>query len=307
MLKGTWLGVLVLLRFSLMGQVSSVSDSVVLISTEQRLALQWTEFVFVDQLPPNETGGMGENWEVSLGHWSKEEWRIDWTPLYLKDENDKSLDSLLSYAVVLNSEFYVVDSLNRLAVNAGEGYGTFDHTEYRYFGDSVVIAITDCVGHCSGSAPTKYERYTLNAQGRPLLKVSYPLDYSYSDPFSEQALSLHIADSILHVLANSESERADTTIFGYAFNAHSLACSWQELQDVGLYVQQALLVNGNEEHQVYISNEPMETVITNRFGRCPRLLVFELYKNSAVYFWWNARNGKYYYCGVHGADGLLRE
>lgn len=290
-----------------LAQTSNEQDSVMYISSEERLTFQWTEFVFVDELAPGEEGGMGENWELNFGHWSDKEWRIEWSPLSLKTEDDKSLDSLLHRAAVLNAQFYMVDSFNGLAINAGEGYGTFDHTQYRYFGDTVVVAITDCVGHCSSSPPTAYVKICFNSEGFPLFKVRYPLDYSEAYFFERDSITPQAANHYLSDLASTAGQYADTTYFEVSSTLTSGIPKWKLVQDVSLYVMQALSDANTGVHQVYLSGKPMEDEVKSALGMCPALLVLELYRNGAVYFWFNKTVEKYYYCGVHSADRLIED
>ncbi|MBK8874324.1 MAG: hypothetical protein IPN13_10530 [Bacteroidetes bacterium] len=268
------------------------SKQIYFLSGEVRDSLEIEEITYVVQLPENDRGGMGENWDVTVIQFSPESITDDWYPISMPATFKYNFDSLTSDMKFLNGSRYEL-SEGIAGSYGGGGYGSFDWKDIERYGDSISIIATSCVGHC-GDQPVRFSKNVFNDAGMLLYSVNYPTTEG-SDMFPEEKLSLSAINEILMEGVNEENH-PDT--ISYNYNKSGLFIKPEE-KDIQYESIKSIFVseshfNYKEFQQCYIGKIEMEKFILKKLGILPDLLLIEIYRYGVFSFALNPANKKYY-------------
>ncbi|MBK7969797.1 MAG: hypothetical protein IPK08_13125 [Bacteroidetes bacterium] len=245
------------------------SKQIYFLSGEVRDSLEIEEITYVVQLPENDRGGMGENWDVTVIQFSPESITDDWYPISMPATFKYNFDSLTSDMKFLNGSRY--ELIEGIAGSyGGGGYGSFDWKDIERYGDSISIIATSCVGHC-GDQPVRFSKNVFNDAGMLLYSVNYPTTEG-SDMFPEEKLSLSAINEILMEGVNEENH--PDTIF-YNYNKSGLFIKPEE-KDIQYESIKSIFVseshfNYKEFQQCYIGKIEMEKFISKN---CEYFLIY---------------------------------
>lgn len=262
------------------------------LSGEARDSLGIEEITCVLQLPENDRGGMGENWDVTVIQFSPESITDDWYPISMPATFKYNFDSLTTDMKFLNGSRYELSD-GMAGSYGGGGYGSFDWKDIERYGDSISIIATSCVGHC-GDQPVRFSKNVFNEAGMLLYSVNYPTTEG-SDMFPEDKLSLSAMNEILMKGVNEENH--PDTIF-YNYNNSGLFIKPEE-KDIQIESIKSIFVseshfNYKEFQQCYIGKIEMEKFISKKMRILPELLLVEIYRYGVFSFALNPANKKYY-------------
>lgn len=266
------------------------------LSGEERDSLGIEEITSVLQLPENDRGGMGENWDVTVIQFSPELITDDWYPISMPATFKYNFDSLTTDMKFLNGSRYELSD-GMAGSYGGGGYGSFDWKDIERYGDSISIIATSCVGHC-GDQPVRFSKNVFNDAGILLYNVNYPTTEG-SDLFPEEKLSLSAMNEIL--MAGVNEENYPDTIF-YNYTKSGLFIKPEE-KDIQIESIKSIFVseshfNYKEFQQCYIGKVEMEKVISKKLRILPELLLIEIYRYGVFSFALNPANKKYYRTGT---------
>ncbi|MBL7914669.1 MAG: hypothetical protein JNL49_06445 [Bacteroidia bacterium] len=266
------------------------------LSGQERDSLGIEEITCVLQLPENDRGGMGENWDVTVIQFSPESITDDWYPISMPATFKYNFDSLTADMKFLNGSRYELSD-GMAGSYGGGGYGSFDWKDIERYGDSISIIATSCVGHC-GDQPVRFSKNVFNDAGILLYNVNYPTTEG-SDLFPEEKLSLSAMNEILMAGVNEENHL--DTIF-YNYNNSGLFIKPEE-KDIQIESIKSIFVseshfNYKEFQQCYIGKIEMEKFISKKLRILPELLLIEIYRYGVFSFALNPDNKKYYRTGT---------
>lgn len=266
------------------------------LSGEERDSLGIEEITCVLQLPENDRGGMGENWDVTVVQFSPELITDDWYPISMPATFKYNFDSLTADMKFLNGSRYELSD-GMVGSYGGGGYGSFDWKDIERYGDSISIIATSCVGHC-GDQPVRFSKNVFNDAGILLYNVNYPTTEG-SDMFPEEKLSLSAMNEIL--MAGVNEENYPDTIF-YNYTKSGLFIKPEE-KDIQMESIKSIFVseshfNYKEFQQCYIGKIEMEKFISKKLRLLPELLLIEIYRYGVFSFALNPANKKYYRTGT---------
>lgn len=266
------------------------------LSGEERDSLGIEEITCVLQLPENDRGGMGENWDVTVVQFSPELITDDWYPVSMPATFKYNFDSLTADMKFLNGSRYELSD-GMVGSYGGGGYGSFDWKDIERYGDSISIIATSCVGHC-GDQPVRFSKNVFNDAGILLYNVNYPTTEG-SDMFPEEKLSLSAMNEIL--MAGVNEENYPDTIF-YNYTKSGLFIKPEE-KDIQMESIKSIFVseshfNYKEFQQCYIGKIEMEKFISKKLRLLPELLLIEIYRYGVFSFALNPANKKYYRTGT---------
>lgn len=266
------------------------------LSGEERDSLGIEEITCVLQLPENDRGGMGENWDVTVVQFSPELITDDWYPISMPATFKYNFDSLVADMKFLNGSRYELSD-GMVGSYGGGGYGSFDWKDIERYGDSISIIATSCVGHC-GDQPVRFSKNVFNDAGILLYNVNYPTTEG-SDMFPEEKLSLSAMNEIL--MAGVNEENYPDTIF-YNYTKSGLFIKPEE-KDIQMESIKSIFVseshfNYKEFQQCYIGKIEMEKFISKKLRLLPELLLIEIYRYGVFSFALNPANKKYYRTGT---------
>lgn len=266
------------------------------LSGEEKDSLGIEEITCVLQLPENDRGGMGENWDVTVVQFSPELITDDWYPISMPATFKYNFDSLTADMKFLNGSRYELSD-GMAGSYGGGGYGSFDWKDIERYGDSISIIATSCVGHC-GDQPVRFSKNVFNDAGILLYNVNYPTTEG-SDLFPEDKLTLSAVNEIL--MAGVNEENYPDTIF-YNYTKSGLFIKPEE-KDIQIESIKSIFVseshfNYKEFQQCYIGKVEMEKVISKKLRILPELLLIEIYRYGVFSFALNPANKKYYRTGT---------
>ncbi len=272
------------------------SKQIYFLSGEERDSLGIEEITCVLQLPENDRGGMGENWDVTVIQFSPELITDDWYPISMPATFKYNFDSLITDMKFLNGSRY--ELFEGIAGSyGGGGYGSFDWKDIERYGDSISIIATSCVGHC-GDQPVRFSKNVFNDAGMLLYSVNYPTTEG-SDLFPEEKLSLSAMNEILMAGVNEENH-PDTIFYNYTKSGLFIKPEEKEIQIESIksiFVSESHF-NYKEFQQCYIGKIEMEKVISKKLRLLPELLLIEIYRYGVFSFALNPANKKYYRTGT---------
>jgi hypothetical protein len=265
------------------------NKKVYFISTELCNKLDFKKVYTIDQYFENNTGGMGQNWDILVLSFDTNTVSDDWTPISLDSTFKFNFDSLTNDLQSLNGTRY--DFTNRQLVSyGGGGYGTFDWKDITRFSDTISIVATSCVGHC-GNQPVNYSKNVFNKQGRLLYTIFYPTPIDSAD-FNGETMTLKEYERFLN------SSVPDTLHYKYDKKGLLLKVSKERYINNTTEVKRLFINVGDlstsKFHQCYIGNVKMEKFIFKKLGFTPELILIEIYKYGVFSFTLNSTDKKYY-------------
>ncbi|OQA12510.1 MAG: hypothetical protein BWY67_00241 [Bacteroidetes bacterium ADurb.Bin397] len=266
------------------------------LSGEERDSLGIEEITSVLQLPENDRGGMGENWDVTVVQFSPELITDDWYPISMPATFKYNFDSLVADMKFLNGSRYELSD-GMVGSYGGGGYGSFDWKDIERYGDSISIIATSCVGHC-GDQPVRFSKNVFNDAGLLLYSVNYPTTEG-SDMFPEEKLSLSAMNEILMAGVNEENY-PDTIFYNYTKSGLFIKPEEKNIQIESIksiFVSESHF-NYKEFQQCYIGKIEMEKFISKKLRLLPELLLIEIYRYGVFSFALNPANKKYYRTGT---------
>lgn len=262
----------------------------------------------------SETGGMGENWDVTTTHFNEDYVSEGWYPISLDSTFIYRFDSIRAYMQYLNGSRYVFSN-GKLKYYGGEGYGTFDWKEVIESSDSVSIIETSCTGHCGGNFNTSYSKNVFNKKGQLIYTVFYPEEDEDAEQYEEEETKEEVTAEEYERAAEGREQEGDVsyvllpeldgniagdTIY-YRYDKKGLLLNTNKSNSIKNKKQaQQLFADPNIAnrdllfHQCYIGEIEMEKYMADKIGYAPDLIIIELYRHAVCSFWLNPVDKKYY-------------
>ncbi|MBK9452940.1 MAG: hypothetical protein IPN95_26670 [Bacteroidetes bacterium] len=257
----------------------------------------------VEQTPDGQTGGMGENWDVTIMDFGRGSISVDWYPISRDSSFQYDFDSLTTNMRFLNGIEYEFSDQRMLIVGGG-GYGSFDHTEFTQYNDTISIGTTSCVGHC-GDQPVRYSKNVFNDKGQLLRSITYPpaATTRENDPGLPNIDALET-----YLNANVTTLNMPDTV-SYHYNKRGLLLnSATHVRIRNSKEAKSLFIESpdfweSQFHQYYVGNIEMEVLIEKEIGFLPALILIEIYRHGVFSFVLNPADRKYY----RGKDMILEQ
>lgn len=257
-----------------------LSDSIVFFNMDQPISIQE-----VVRYPDGETGGMHNNWSMVTYELSQEEFVSNWYPMSKDSNYVFNWDTFLEGGSPLNGSKALFGKDQQLISYGGFGYGSFDHTDYVRFNDTVVATITSCVGHCGNFMNRSVGYIVYNTEGTIAYTISTPVE-----------LSIDTSDAVVNELwKNSETfEEADTTFYHYTNDLLYIPQELNDLSKEGIYSYLSKSApTHNSFFQLYINQTPMKEWLADSLGSTPPIVGFEIYHSAAIYFNYDEQQDQY--------------
>ena len=259
------------------------SNDIYFMDTAERRTLGITDIYTVSRYKSEHTGGMWENWDLSILEFGVEEVKDSWSPLNLPEDFQYSLDTVLNLFEFLNGSVYSFDN-NKLIGYGGQGYGSFDWFDLETRTDSTSIFTKFCVGHCGDQCQT-YSKNVFDKNGLLRYTVNYPCEVSQTDKFNEEYVTPRMLDECLKIMGMPAT---DTVFVRYNDRGLFIDDGMDEVVPDQLSAEETFALNdSNEEYafyQIYVDHTPMEEFIQKKLGMKPKAIVMEIYMYGVLSF-----------------------
>ncbi len=254
----------------------------ILFIPSQRISFE--EINIVDAYQNGETGGMHNTWNLEVLSFGSDFYQSAWWPLYHDSSYVFSWDSLVDEEYELNGFELYWDTNSHASSAGGYGYGSFDYSDYWPINDSVVLVETSCRGHC-GSASTVTAHFNVYRNNR-LVFAKIDLDSAF---YSEENEPSYSVDSVL-------ATTTENHIVSYSKNGLYIPKSIGEFTAESLINHyKASVYHHQKYYQVFIHQQPMKDWLLEHYGRNPLLVIFEIYRFGAVFFYFDCEKQQYVY------------
>ncbi len=296
------------------------SEQVYFISAEQRDDWGLNEILFFEQYTPGETGGMWENWTVSVIEITSSRYSNNWNVISDSSFTVFDYDSAVDKMHYING--YGAEFANgRLVRDGGEGYGTFDVTQYYSINDSLSLGVTTCAGHCGNlysyfsSAKYHYDRKGRQRMATEFLRMEVELQslegedsltaqirfdaydgvegllYGLEEPeFGLAGSIMEKLDSIYLAQLDPESP-PDTTIYKYDAQGRYAGTS-----ESGFSLSSSFSstdADANVYYQGFVGRVDLEEFIEAKIGYLPATIFIEISTQSAARLAYHPINQQY--------------
>jgi|GEM_PF-6756493 hypothetical protein len=268
------------------------NKNIYFISLYEQDTMQIGTIIQVEGLAKGETGGMGENWDVTALNLNdvkgaENNWNVYTSPkdyVYNKD-------SVIQNSQYINGTAFDVEG-GYLTSYGGQGYGTFDWSELTRGGDTASYTTTSCAGHCAADNNSiKYAKNVFDKNGN----VLYSVNYGYSMEI------INDSSGEVHDSAITPSSQYDTIFYSYTEDG-LLATQWTNTNHNKIKYPDCFLPDstGNNTgtqsafYQNYINDTTMEAYIKEKIGYLPKAILFEIYSQGVFCYTYNKYDHKYY-------------
>lgn len=246
------------------------------------------EINIVDGYINGETGGMHNTWNLEVLSFGSQSFHSSWWPLYHDTNYIFSWETLLEEEDrELNGFELYWDTNSRASSAGGYGYGSFDYSDYWPINDSVVWVETSCRGHCGpASTVTAY----LNVYRENRLALSQiDIDTAFYSEEDEPSYSL---DSVLASTTENHLVRYSANEL-YIPNRHIEFTAKNVIShyEASIYQQQ-------KYYQIFVQQETLKNWLLEHYGRNPQLVIFEVYRYGAVFFYFDSNKQQYVYSAL---------
>ncbi len=276
------------------------TNKVYFISTELRSELNIGTICTVSQFPGNETGGMGENWDVSMITFTPDMISDDWAPISKPKTYKYSFSNITTNLDFLNGSSYEL-AAGQLSAYGGNGYGSFSRNDITQLSDTVSIIATTYTGHSTNES-TDYTKNVFNKQGLLKYVVSFVpphiennSEHEETEGEAPEKATVEDYDRFFNSLIENKHYSSDTLFYKYDNKGHlSGNYKTQNKPQINQLFTENTDPSSWQFYQCYIGNTRMEKYLLEKIGYTPELLLIEIYRYGVFSFKLNKNNGKYY-------------
>lgn len=261
------------------------NDSIYFVSRAMREATGSDEIVNVYFYEDGQTGGMWENCDINISGFDEDGFYHNWLPVTVDSATAFYLDSIVAFGIPLNG-LRVNFNGNKMTSYGGQGYGSFDWTDYHWTSDTLALTVTYCVGHCGDQQPS-FKKVQYHADGRPKCTIFYNYhgeDYWLNDSTTvaqfDEEMGRYKEDSIISTVAHVV----------YDENGLLLSAAGEEYPEVFFNVTPDF----GQFSEVRFGSVPLAEWATKNLHMKPKLLLFEIYQNAVFSYVLDESTQRYY-------------